>query len=540
MSPASLHFDYIVVGGGTAGCVLANRLTEDGRFKVALFEAGGDGKSSFSDMPGGVIRFMHSRAFNWLYRSQDTPPLRNGKGLYTPRGKGLGGSSMINAMIYTRGVPSDYEHWAANSSSDWGWTNVLQRFRKLECNQRGANAFHGDKGPLHVSDVPTYFTAAQKFIDAGVAAGIPYNPDFNGPTLYGVGAFQFTIYNNARWSARKAFLDPARARPNLTVFTNSLVERITFEGNTATGIQFRQNGKAYVARAEREVIISGGAINSPQLLMLSGIGPAEHLQQHNIQVIADSRDVGKNLQDHVDVMVHYRNQRKDGISLTPLGLLKMAAAWWQYRTKRTGPLAVSPAEVGGFLKSRPELADPDLQLHFVSTRFNDSGWDLRPAFHHGFACHVCVLRPKARGELLLASDNPAEPPTFRYNFLNNEQDRAALLSGVHQVREIMQQAPLKQHNGGEVWPGPTQSDKELLERIESNIGLIYHPTSTCRMGNDAHAVVDAKLRVNGVSGLRVIDASIMPTVLSGNTNAPTMVIADIGADYILADADKSN
>lgn len=542
MNQAALHFDYIIVGGGTAGCVLADRLTACGNYRVALFEAGGEGQSPFSDMPGGVIRFMHSKAFNWLYRSADKPPLRNGKGLYTPRGKGLGGSSLINAMIYTRGVASDYDHWASVSSADWGWQNVLERFRKLECNQRGANDFHGADGPLKVSDVPVYFTAAKKFVEAGVAAGIPFNPDFNGEQLYGVGPFQFTIFENARFSARKAFLEPARQRSNLTVFTHSLVERITIEGSgenkRANGIQFRQHGKAYVASAHREVIVAGGAINSPQILLLSGIGPKDQLEQHGIPVVANSPEVGKNLQDHVDVMIHYRNKRKDGISITPRGALKMAAAWWQYKRHKTGPLAVSPAEVGGFIKSQPDLNDPDLQLHFVSTRFNDSGWDLWPALTHGYACHVCVLRPQARGELRLVNRDPAHPPHFEYNFLDNEADKAALLSGVKQVREIMNQKPLQSHNGGEVWPGEATSDEALLERITANIGLIYHPTSTCRMGNDVNAVVDPQLRVNGVRNLRVIDASIMPTVVSGNTNAPTMVIADIGADFILADAES--
>lgn len=441
---SNLHFDYVIVGGGSAGCVLANRLSECGNYRVALIEAGGNGQSFFSDMPGGVIRFMHSRKFNWLFRSKDPAPLRSGKGFYTPRGKGLGGSSMINAMIYTRGLPSDYDHWAAVSSADWAWQNILPRFKKLENNQRGANTFHGAEGPLHVSDVPTHFAAARLFVDAGVAAGIPYNADFNGETLEGVGPFQFTIHNNQRWSVRKAFLQPALARKNLTVLTNSLVERVVFDHHgqrpKACGVQFRHKNRSFIATARHEVILSGGAINSPQLLMLSGVGPASHLAEFGIPLVADSPQVGQNLQEHVDVMVHYKNRKKDGISLAPIGLAKMTAALWQYAFKK--------------------------------------------------------------------------------------------------VREIMAQAPLAEHNGGEIWPGPTTNDDELLHKIQQNLGLIYHPTSTCRMGNDTGAVVDPQLRVNGVESLRVIDASIMPTVLSGNTNAPTMVIADVGADFILADAQQ--
>lgn len=540
---SELHFDYVIVGGGSAGCVLAERLSACGNYRVALIEAGGEGKSFFSDMPGGVIRFMHSRKFNWLFRSKDAAPLRNGKGFYTPRGKGLGGSSMINAMIYTRGLPSDYDHWATLSSPDWAWQNMLPRFKKLEHNQRGESTYHGGLGPLYVSDVPTHFAAAKCFVEAGVAAGIPFNPDFNGSTLEGVGPFQFTIHNNERWSVRKAFLQPARARNNLTVLTNSLVERVVFEHHDqvpkANGVQFRYKKRSYIATARREVILCGGAINSPQLLMLSGVGPAEHLAEFGIPVVANRSQVGQNLQEHVDFMVHYRNKKKDGISLAPIGLLKMTAALFQYFTQKRGALAVPPAETGGFIKSSDAVTEPDLQLHFVSTRFNDSGWDFWPALHNGYACHVCVLRPQARGELKLASADAHDKPQFSYKFLAHEADRTALLNGVKKVRHIMRQAPLAEHNGGEVSPGPTKNDDELMARIEENLGLIYHPTSTCRMGNDAEAVVDSQLRVNGVTNLRVIDASIMPTVVSGNTNAPTMVIADVGADYILADAQQS-
>ncbi|MGQ4275786.1 GMC family oxidoreductase [Pseudidiomarina sp. E22-M8] len=534
-SNSSNAFDYVIVGGGSAGCVLAEKLSRDDRFRVALIEAGGKGKSPFVTMPGGVALLLHHKGLNWQLRSEDAN-LREGKGLYTPRGKGLGGSSAINAMIYTRGAAGDYDSWAKVTNSDWAWEAVLPRFRQLENNQRGADAYHGDQGPLHVSDVEPYYTVSKRFIEAAVQAGIPHNRDFNGADLYGVGAFQFTIYEGKRFSVRRAFLEPATERSNLQVFTQAQVERVVIHQQRATGVLIRTGSHAsqFIA-AKREVILSAGAFHSPQLLMLSGIGPADELRRHGIVPVVDSSDVGANLQEHVDILVHYRNRQKDSISLGPVGLAKLGWQTLRYWRKGDGAMAHPPAEVGGFLRSAPELATPDIQLHLVPTRFDDSGYDLRPAFGHGFACHACVLRPETRGRLYLHSADVSQAPGFTYDFMRHQADQQVLLSGVQQIREIMQQPAMAEHNGGEVLPGHAPNDEELLKRMQKHCGLIYHPTSTCRMGNDANAVVDAQLRVRGVAGLRVIDASIMPTVISGNTNAPTMVIADIGADFILAD-----
>lgn len=530
------HYDYIIVGAGSAGCVVASRLTENPRHRVLLLEAGCGAGGFFSDMPSGFARFIHSRKFNWLYRSKSEPGLRQGQGLYTPRGKMLGGSSGINAMIYTRGLASDYDGWAAKGCQGWAYHDMLKYFKKAEGNQRGVSTFHNQSGPLKVSDVKPWYPVSRQFLAACDEFGLPANPDFNGENLEGHGPYQFTMDNGKRCSSYHAYLLPALKRKNLTVLTECSTERVLFANKRATGVCYRRAGHRYVASAAKEVIVAAGTFNSPQVLLRSGIGPATELARHDIELTYDSPEVGKNLQEHVDVSLHVRNHQSDGMTLTPWGLIKLAPSLFQYLFRRSGQLAHSLAEVGAFYRSAEQIAEPDIQCHLLPVMFNDSGYDWWPTLRNGFTCHVCLLRPRSRGQVTLNPNDVMKAPQIEYGFLRDADDRRDLINGVRKALEILQQPALAAHNGGILFPKAESSDEQLLAQIKKQCGLIYHPTSTCRMGSDSTAVVDSQLRVNGVTGLRVVDASIMPTVISGNTNAPTIAIAEKGADLIKADA----
>ncbi|MEL7798342.1 MULTISPECIES: GMC family oxidoreductase [Idiomarina] len=537
-SDTTKSFDYIIVGAGSAGCTLANRLTECGKYRVLLLEAGSSHGGLFSDMPSGFARFMHSKKFNWLYRSTEEPQLTNAKGCYTPRGKMLGGSSGINAMIYTRGLPSDYNAWAEQGNPGWSYNDLLPYFIKSECNSRGSNRHHGDNGPLAVSDVAPYYRVSQRFLDACSEYGLAINTDFNGAKLEGHGPFQFTIKNGKRCSAYHAYLKPALERSNLTLLSECLTERVVFCGKKATGVCYHQRGKRYIAHAAKEIVLCAGAFNSPQILLRSGIGPARELSESNVELLYDNSAVGKNLQEHVDISIHCRNKAKDGLTLTPWSLIKLSIPFIQYLFTRKGQLAHSIAEVGAFYRSSEKIKEPDIQVHLLPVMFNDSGYDWMPTLKHGFTCHVCLLRPKSRGELRLNPNDPLGKPKITYGFLNKPSDQSALLNGIKKAFEILNQPALTEHHGGFLFPGPNTSDEQLLEQIMSKTGLIYHPAGTCKMGpeTDPEAVVTPTLKVRGVEQLRVVDASIMPNVISGNTNAPTIAIAEKGADLIKADA----
>ena len=530
------EFDYIVVGAGSAGCVLAARLSEDPATRVLLLEAGPPDRSFWIHLPIGYGKTMWSKKYNWCFHT-DPDPNMNGRRVYWPRGKALGGSSSINGLIYIRGQREDYDHWARLGNTGWGYDDVLPYFIKSERNQRGSDAYHGSDGPLSVSDIAGKDDLIEAFIGGAGALGVPRTADFNAATQEGAGYYQLTTWKGWRWSTAKGYLQPARSRPNLRVETGAHVTGIVFDGKRAVGVRYRQGGADKRATCRGELLLSAGSIQSPQLLQLSGIGPAALLQSRGVAVVHDLAGVGENLQDHLQIRLIFESTRattNDQLN-SWVGQARLGLQWLLHRS---GPLAVGINQGGCFMRALPEEAKtPDIQFHVATLSADMAGGKVHP--FSGMTMSVCQLRPESRGHIRIKSRDPFEPPEMRPNYLATDLDRRMAVAGMKAARAIAAAPAMRPFIKREVKPGPdANDDAALLEFCRNNGATIFHPSGTCAMGRDAGAgaVVDARLRVHGVQALRVIDCSVMPTLVSGNTNAPAVMMAEKAADMIRADA----
>jgi choline dehydrogenase len=530
----AMEFDYVIVGAGSAGCVLANRLTADGKHSVLLLEAGPKDTNFWIHVPLGYGKLFKAKTVNWMYQTEPEPGL-DGRSIFQPRGKVLGGSSSINGLLYVRGQHEDYDRWRQRGNSGWGFDDVLPYFKKAENQQRGADDYHGGDGPLPVSDLGHPDPLSAAFIAAAAESGLPLNPDFNGAAQEGAGFFQTTTRHGRRASTAVAYLRPAKGRKNLQVETSALAQRILFDGRRAVAVEYRKAGVKRTARARKEILVSSGAYNSPQLLQLSGVGPADLLRKHGIGVVLDAPGVGNDLQDHMQVRIVMSCTKKITLNDIINHPLRRMLAGVHYAALRKGPLTIAAGTSGAFFKTSPRLASPDIQIHFLPFSTDKMGEKLHS--FSGFSASVCQLRPESRGSLRIRSADPAVAPEIRINYLATETDRTANVEGLKILRRILQAPALKPYVVEEVEPGvKVATDEELLSFCRQRGSTVYHPTSTCRMGNDPLAVVDQRLKVRGIEGLRVIDASVMPDLVSGNTNAPVIMIAEKASDMILQDA----
>ncbi|MBK8286721.1 MAG: choline dehydrogenase [Ahniella sp.] len=520
-------YDYIIVGAGSAGCVLANRLSTNPSNRVLLLEAGPTDWHPFIHMPAGIAKLVNRKGVNWDYSTEPEPEL-NQRALWWPRGKVLGGSSSINAMCYIRGHRRDYDTWAQAGNTGWSFDEVLPYFRKSETNERGADAYHGDSGPLNVADLRYTNKLSSVFIDAAVEAGFSRNPDFNGERLEGFGLYQVTQKGGQRCSAAAGYLRPAEGRDNLTVLTKAQVQNVVIHNGRATGVAYKHQGALQHAEAAKEVILSGGALNSPHLLMLSGVGDRDALAAFGITSQAHLPGVGRNLHDHLDACTIFHCKEPITYDRTNDAVIAL-----QYAFFKRGPGTSNIAEAGGFLRSKHAPDErPDIQFHFVPAILDDHGRNRIKGF--GFTMHACHLQPRSRGFVDLRSANPDDKVRIVANYLTDPLDRATMIEAVRSARKIAHAPSLVPYRGAEMFPGDNDdSDEAILAFLRRKCETVYHPVGTCRMGNDDQAVVGADLKVHGVQGLRVVDASVMPTIVSGNTNAPTIMIAEKASDLIL-------
>ena len=525
-------FDYVIVGAGSAGCVLANRLTADGRHRVLLLEAGGEDRDIWIHIPLGYGRHFTNPKVNWLYVTEPEPEC-HGRNIIQPRGKVIGGSSSINGLLYIRGQREDFDHWRQLGNAGWSYDDVLPYFRRAEDQSRGGDALHGEGGPLCVSDMEP-LPVCDAFLAAAEQCGYPRNGDFNGAAQEGFGYYQLTTRNGRRCSAAVGYLKPARHRPNLQVISGALATRVLFDGRRASGVAYRDAGGMHVAQAG-EVILAGGTFNTPQLLQLSGLGPASLLRQHGIKVIADLPGVGADLQDHYHARMVYRCTQPVSVNDLLASKRRGVMAGLNYLLRRRGLLAMGAAYAGGFFRTDAAAATPDVQCHIMLF----SGDTITPPLHpfSGISCPLIVLRPESRGTVRIKSADPGAPPAIQPRYLSAAKDRDAMVKGLRALRRILAAPALAPFIEAEHDPGPAcASDDDLLDFARRKGSTVYHPTSTCRMGDDPAAVVDARLRLRGFERLRIVDASVMPALVSGNTNAAVIMIAEKGADMILQDA----
>ncbi len=533
------EYDYIVVGAGSSGCVMANRLSEDPNTRVLLLEAGGKDSNPWIHIPVGYFKTMHNPKTDWCFVTESDPGINN-RQLQWPRGKVLGGSSSLNGLLYIRGQAEDYDNWEALGNRGWSYKDVLPYFKKSESNERGASEYHGGDGPLSVSNIRVKRKLCDLFIDAAEQVGIPRNDDFNGKNQEGAGYFQLTIkQTGVRCSTAVAFLKPIRDRQNLEVVTKALVHRVNFSGNRATGITWSVNGVEQTASCRKEVVLSAGAIGSPHLLMLSGVGHQDELKKHGITPVKHLPGVGKNLQDHLQIRTIYKVNKPITLNDQLGNPLKKAMMGVEYAMFRTGPLTMAASQVAIFTKTDSQMERPDIQYHLQPLSADKPADGTHP--FSAFTASVCQLRPTSTGTIELKSANPNDYPAINPNYLATEEDRKTAIESIKLTRRIVDAPALKPLIAEEHEPGiQHQTDEELLEYARNRATTIYHPTGTCKMGSDEMAVVDDRLRVHGVEGLRVVDCSIMPVIVSGNTNAPAIMIAEKASDMIKEDASRGD